>query len=309
MNDAEREHRGADVVALDDVAGGLGALDQVVDERVDPRRAGLAEELDLRARQVVRREQPPADRVVDVVVDVGDPVDEPHDLPFERRRFLLARMREDAVAHLLGQVQLLGDPQRLLVVPEAGAELLAQARVELLLARMPERRVARVVPEPDRLGQILVQSQRARHDARDPGRLEGVRDPRPVVVAGRVDEDLRLALQASERLRVHDPVPVALERRPDPALLFLAQPSARLVGTDRQRRKQLLLGRANASLEGVGDSSGEVWHAPSVVAAQDCAGGGSSSDSCSRKSSCTSFQSPSCSRVINCSILGVITSR
>ena len=56
------------------------------------------------------------------------------------------------------------------------------------------------------------------------GRLEGVRDSRPVVVAGRVDEDLRLALQASERLRVHDPVPVALERRPDPALLFLAQP-------------------------------------------------------------------------------------
>ena len=52
---AERQHRRADVVALDDVAGALGALDQVVDERVDPRRAGLAEQLELGARQVVRR--------------------------------------------------------------------------------------------------------------------------------------------------------------------------------------------------------------------------------------------------------------
>ena len=50
-------------------------------------------------------------------------------------------------------------------------------------------------------------------------------------------------------------------------------------------------------------------HASSVVAAQDYAGGGSSSDSYSRKSSCTSLQSPSCRRAISCSILGVITSR
>ena len=104
------------------------------------------------------------------------------------------------------------------------AEALAQAGVELLLARVPERRVAHVVAEPDRLGQILVQPQRARDDAGDPRRLERVRDPRAVVVAGGVDEDLRLALQPPERLRVDDPVAVALERRPDPALL-LAQPS------------------------------------------------------------------------------------
>src|SRR4029078_12423982 len=127
--------------------------------------------------------------------------------------------------------------------------------------------------------------------------------------AGRVEENLRLALQATERLRVHDPVPVSLEPRPDPALLFLPQPSARLVGADCERREQFLLGRANARLEGIGDSSGEVWHAPSVVAAQDHAGGGSSSDSCSPERSCTSVQSPSCSRAISCSILGVITSR
>ena len=142
----------------------------------------------------------------------------PDDLALERLGLALAGVREDPVAHLVRQVQLLGDPQRLLVVAEAGAEALAQARVERLLAGVPERRVAHVVAEPDRLGQILVQPQRAGDDAGDPGRLERVRHARAVVVAGRVDEDLRLALQPPERLRVDDPVAVALERRPDAAL-------------------------------------------------------------------------------------------
>ena len=48
---------------------------------------------------------------------------------------------------------------------EAAVEALAQARVERLLPGVAERRVAHVVAEPDRLGQILVQAQRPR-DAR-----------------------------------------------------------------------------------------------------------------------------------------------
>ena len=99
------------------------------------------------------------------MVDVGDAVDEPDDSPLVRGRLLLARVREDAVADLGGQVELLGDPQRLLVVPEPGTEVLVQARVELLLPRVAERRMPRVVAEPDRLGQILVQPQRTRDDA------------------------------------------------------------------------------------------------------------------------------------------------
>ena len=44
------------------------------------------------------------------------------------------------------------DRERLLVVAEAAAEALAQRLVERLLAGVAERRVAHVVPEPDRLG-------------------------------------------------------------------------------------------------------------------------------------------------------------
>ena len=95
-----------------------------------------------------------------------------------------------------------------------------QRVVERVLARVAERRVPHVVPEADRLDEILVQPQRPGDDARDRRRLERVGHARAVVVAGRVDEDLRLPLQAAERLRVDDPVAVALERRPDVALVL-----------------------------------------------------------------------------------------
>ena len=68
-------------------------------------------------------------------------------------------------------------------------------------------------PEPDRLGEVLVQPERPGHVARDAARLERVGEPRAVVVALRGDEHLGLVLEAAERLGVHDPVAVALERR------------------------------------------------------------------------------------------------
>ena len=83
---AQAVHRPADLLALADVAGGRRRLDQVVDEAVDPPRPGRPEQLDLLLRQVVLGEQAVAERVVDVVVDVGDAVDEAHDLPLERVR-------------------------------------------------------------------------------------------------------------------------------------------------------------------------------------------------------------------------------
>jgi hypothetical protein len=49
-------------------------------------------------------------------------------------------------------------------------------------------------------------------DLRD---FERVREPRPVVIAGRRKEHLRLVLEAAERLGVNDAIAIALERRPD----------------------------------------------------------------------------------------------
>src|SRR5690606_38810106 len=126
---------------------------------------------------------------------------------------------EDAVAHLLGEVEppavaleLVDDAHRLLVVPVA-APALAQDLVERLLADVPEGRVPQVVAQADRLGEILVEGEGARHRARDAARLERVREPGAVVVALGRDEHLGLVLEPPERLRVHDAVAVALKRR------------------------------------------------------------------------------------------------
>ena len=104
-------------------------------------------------------------------------------------------------------------------------------------------------------------AQRARDDARDAGRLERVGHPRAVVVARRVDEDLRLALQAAERLRVEDAVAVALERRSDAALAPPARSAAaRLVRAHGERRERALLQLADARGEGVGNPPGDLGH-------------------------------------------------
>ncbi len=226
---AEREHRGADLLALDDVALAGRALDQVVDEPVDALRACRAQDLDLLVREVGLGEDAVADRVVDVVVDVGDAIDDADDLSLERLRLVFARVREDSVPHLVGEVQPFGDPERLLVVAEMAAVAPSELRVERRLPGVPERRVARVVPEADCLDEILVEPERAGDDPGDAGRLERMGHPRAVVVAGRVDEDLRLPLQPPKRLGMDDPVAVALEGRADVGLRLGPKPATSLV--------------------------------------------------------------------------------
>ena len=190
-------------------------------------------------------------RVVDVVVDVGDDVGDPRHLPFDGRGAVLGRRADrqavlalgvagDAVADLPGQVQALpialehvDDAQALLVVVEAGR---AQ-RLEHALAGVAERRVAQIVAEGDRLGQLLVQPQHLGDGAGDLRHLEGVRQARPVVIAGRREEHLRLVLQAAERLGVDDAVAIALERRPDRILGLGPEPALGGGAAGRLRRQ------------------------------------------------------------------------
>jgi hypothetical protein len=74
------------------------------------------------------------------------------------------------------------------------------------------------------------------------------------------DEDLCLVHQPAERLRVDDPVSVALERCPDVGRGLVPLPTQSVIGTDCQRSEQLLLLLANARLERTGDRSRELTH-------------------------------------------------
>src|SRR3954463_3742 len=101
--------------------------------------------------------------------------------------------------------------------------------------------MSQVVAEADRLGPVLVEARRAGDAAREARGLERVREPRAVMVADGRDEHLCLVLEATERLRVHDPVAVALERRAQAALRLGVCAAPRLVRADRERRQPRVL--------------------------------------------------------------------
>ena len=96
--------------------------------------------------------------------------------------------------------------------PHSAAEL-----VERHLAVVAEGRVADVVGERGGLGEVGVAAERVREVAGDLGDLEAVREPVAHEVVGLRPEHLGLGRQPAQRGGVHDPGPVALERRCAPA--------------------------------------------------------------------------------------------
>ena len=76
---------------------------------------------------------------------------------------------------------------------------------------MAERRMAEVVRQRQRLGEVLVEPERARQRAGDLGDFERMGEPGAVMVALVIDEHLRLVRQPAERGRMDDAVAVAPE--------------------------------------------------------------------------------------------------
>ena len=216
---------------------------------------------DGRVRQLGGVQHAGAQGVVDVVVDVRHAVDELDDAALERLRRDRPGVVEDAVAHLVREVEAaavalehVDDAQRVLVVAEAALEALAQRAVEPGLAGVPEGRVPEIVAEADGLGEVLVEAQRAGDRARDPDGLERVREPRAVVVALGRHEDLRLVLEAPERLAVGDAVAVALKGAAQPAGHLGHEPAARLRRAHGERREaaRLLESRRSRKVSATG---------------------------------------------------------
>src|SRR5688572_28105100 len=194
-----------------------------------------------------------ADRVIDVVVDIGNDVGHARDLAFDRGRAMFRRRADrhavlalrvpgNAVANLPRQVQALtvvlqhvDNAQALLVVVEATRHQFAHHP----FAGVAERRVAEVVPERNRFGKLLMQPQHLGNGPRNLRHFERVRQSRAVMVAGRREKHLRLVLQPPERLGVDDAIPIALEGGPD-RIFFLAADAALAIGTLRRLRRENL---------------------------------------------------------------------
>ncbi len=186
---------------------------------------------------VVDLQQPRLHPVIQVCGQIGDLVRQVDNLRLQRRpqpqqvpgklRELLgaivARVLDDSFAHAQRQVQpamrrvalleVLHDAQRVQVVVEAQPVPL-QAFIQRAFPGVPERRVADVVDQRQRLCQVLVQPQRLGHAARDLYHFDGVRQPAAKMVGGAAGKHLRLARQPAKRARLHNPFAVPLERRP-----------------------------------------------------------------------------------------------
>ena len=108
--------------------------------------------------------------------------------------------------------------QALRVVIEAAVR--RHQLVERFLAGMAERRMAEVVRQRDRLGKVLVEPQRPRHRAGNLRGLERMSQPRAIVIALVIDEDLGFVFEPAERGGMDYPIAVALKDGAHPMLGF-----------------------------------------------------------------------------------------
>jgi hypothetical protein len=124
-------------------------------------------------------------------------------------------------------------------------------RAQRVLAGVAAGAVTAVVPEGDGLGEGDVQPGGARDAGRDLGDLEGVGEPRALVVLGE-DEHLRLAVQPAERRCVEDAIAIALEARAVRVRRFVEGPVAGARCSGRAGGQQVVLvGFASVAIEGL----------------------------------------------------------
>src|SRR6185503_14620212 len=116
------------------------------------------------------------------------------------------------------------DAEALPVVLEAPVSF--HELVQGFLPLVAEGRMAEVVGQRDGLREILVQLEGAGNIAGDRRDFHRVREAGPEVIAGAVEEHLRLVFEAPKRPRVDDAVTVALVLGPQLRRRFLVLPPA-----------------------------------------------------------------------------------
>jgi hypothetical protein len=113
--------------------------------------------------------------------------------------------------------------------------------IERAFARMTKRRMSQVVAKRDRFGEILIEPKRAGDCPANAGNLKRVCQPRPVMVAFRLEKHLRFMLQAAKSVAMDYPVDVPLKTCPDFAFGFGSFPASGFSGKQSLRGQHLPL--------------------------------------------------------------------
>jgi hypothetical protein len=145
----------------------------------------------------------------------------------------------EAVEIGVTMLQLGDQPQRMSIVIEAAD--IFRHRIQRFFTGMAERRVAQIVGQRHRLGQILVSLKRAGQAARQLRHFQRMGQPGAVVIALMLHKDLRLVLETAKRRGVNDAVAVAAVAATGGAFGFGIKTAAALpwaggVGGMRSRR-------------------------------------------------------------------------
>jgi len=115
-----------------------------------------------------------------------------------------------------------------------------QCPVQRTLSGVPKWRMADVMNQGQRLGQVFMQAKRSRSGARYLRDLDGVGKPTAKVVRSATGEHLRLSRKASKSPRLHNALAVTLERsprRPKRRRVHTSQKEIVRIGDDRASMK------------------------------------------------------------------------
>ena len=178
--------------------------------------------------------------VVNIVVDIGNPVGKTHNTTLQRRCLGALCMTNDAVAHFVCQIEsfavffnCIHDAQTLLIMMKAEAA----NRIERTLACVSERRMTQVVTERNRFRQIFVQVEASRNRPRNLRHFKRMRQSGSVMIPFGRKENLCLMFQSAKCGTMDDPVAVTLKHRADGAFRFFVQSSPALIRKCSQMRK------------------------------------------------------------------------
>ena len=108
------------------------------------------------------------------------------------------------------------------------------------LSGMTERGMSQIVRQGNGLGEFFIQAKSARDGAGDLAHLYRVCQTRPVMIPLMIHKNLGLVFKPPERLRVDDPVAIALKGRPHVVLGLRMLPPETIGAMGGKRRQQIL---------------------------------------------------------------------
>jgi len=146
---------------------------------------------------------------------------------------------QDSVSHLPGEVQPFPVLLQNLSSPDALFIMGKTVRIQSIqcpFSRMAKRRMSKIMSQRDCFHKIFIQPQRLGYGPGNLGYLEGMRQPRTVMVTLGCQKYLCLILHPAKRLAMKDSVPVSLIDSPYITFFLLPlsasrKPAAGSIGT------------------------------------------------------------------------------